>query len=391
MNVSPQLCYVIGYVFTVFCIMKAFFKKEEVIFLLNILAVKMNIFNGFFLDVCDDEDNDTDKKVDVVEVEVESKPEVKYEDKYLDDIKKLDAHFTLNEEDKREQVNIFLELYDSMMTEYTDKLNETNSKLETTNVHDDKTALQKYKDELTYYCTSIEGLDQFTHRVVELSREKLINNKLKALANSLANCYVMEHTPLGNVLMTYNAERETFTYYSDSSMPYRYLEVVARKFVKQFQCRPIFVDMEEEIKLSEKKWDEEKEKAEKKRQMEADAEAKVQASLQTVTATATATDKKKPVFAKFKSYNREAGTGHVSVAPPPKNNIPNKSVTPEDRKIILKEKTNRYTYEGKLANFSFLKKIDKKLVNKKLSLNFADFKKAMINDKSEPAFDFLFR
>jgi hypothetical protein len=65
------------------------------------------------------------------------------------------------------------------------------------------------------------------------------------------------------------------------------------------------------------------------------------------------------------------------MAAPPKNSIPNKNVneTKEDEKILLKERANRYTYEGKFANFNFLQKIERKVFNKKLALSFADFKK----------------
>ena len=62
---------------------------------------------------------------------------------------------------------------------------------------------------------------------------------------------------------------------------------------------------------------------------------------------------------------------------PPKNSIPNKVLTSEqeNEKILLKDKANRYTYEGKLSNFNFLKKVERKVVDKKYSLTFADFKK----------------
>ena len=89
---------------------------------------------------------------------------------------------------------------------------------------------------------------------------------------------------------------------------------------------------------------------------------------------------KKNVFAKFKSYNKESGSGHVTTAAPPKNSIPNKKVTEsqENEKILLKQRANRYTYEGKFANFSFIKKIDKKVVDKKLAMSFAEFKKTFL-------------
>ena len=65
------------------------------------------------------------------------------------------------------------------------------------------------------------------------------------------------------------------------------------------------------------------------------------------------------------------------MAAPPKNSIPNKKLTEknENEKVLLKEKSNRYTYEGKFANFSFIKKIDRKVIDKKFITTFADFKK----------------
>ena len=59
------------------------------------------------------------------------------------------------------------------------------------------------------------------------------------------------------------------------------------------------------------------------------------------------------------------------------NSIPNKNSveTKENEKILLKERANRYTYEGKFANFTFLQRIERKVFNKKLGISFADFKK----------------
>jgi hypothetical protein len=152
-------------------------------------------------------------------------------------------------------------------------------------------------------------------------------------------CYVMEYTPLGNVLMIYDKERETFKYYSDNTIPYRYLEVVGRKYAKQFGCRRIFVDMEEQLKIAEEKW--ERERIEK-----ADREEKERILKEEAIKNQKPIEQKKNVFAKFKSYNKEAGTGHVNTAPPPKNSIPNKlTEKQENEKILIKERANRYSQE----------------------------------------------
>jgi len=162
----------------------------------------------------------------------------------------------------------------------------------------------------------------------------------------LENCFVMETTPLGNVLMTYDHKRETFKYYSDYIIPYRYLETVGRKFVKQCHCTFLFVDIEEELHVAEEKNKEEmlerNERAENKK------------------------ENKKNVFAKLKNYNNSSLNGKINISQQIKKNVQNKAV---------KENANRYTYEGKLINFSFLKKIDKKVVDKKYGLSFSDFKK----------------
>ena len=189
----------------------------------------------------------------------------------------------------------------------------------------------------------------------EMAHDFIIKQRLE----KLKNCYIIEYTPLGNVLMIYDINCESFQYYSDNIIPYRFLEVVARKYVKQFNCRPIFVDMEEEIKLAEEKWEKEKDDENKNKEN----------FLEPI-------QEKKNVFAKFKSYNNESGTGYINTVGPPKNSIPNKKLTEEQKneKLLLKEKSNRYTYEGKFANFNFIKKIDRKIVDKKFQISFADFK-----------------
>jgi len=53
-----------------------------------------------------------------------------------------------------------------------------------------------------------------------------------------------------------------------------------------------------------------------------------------------------------------------------------------NEKMLLKEKSNRYSYQGKFLNFNILQKVDKKVVDKKYALTFADFKK-MKNIKME--------
>lgn len=198
-----------------------------------------------------------------------------------------------------------------------------------------------------------DGLSQVLQEASDRAKKEIVADRLSSLQHS----FVMEKTPQGNVLMLYDAERSSFQYYADATIPYRYLEVVARKYVKSFQCRPLYVDMEEELHLVETK--------DKNKEQEAKQSHLAQ--------------EKKSVFAKFKQYNTE-GRSVRSMAPPPKNNIPKS--TKEAEKILLKDRANRYTYVGKMANFSFLQKVERKVFNKRLALTFAEFKQQQQQPKS---------
>jgi hypothetical protein len=186
--------------------------------------------------------------------------------------------------------------------------------------------------------------------VLEKARAYVINVRLNMLINNV----IMENTPLGNVIMMYDNNRETFNFYSDNMIPYRFLETVARKYVITYNCRPLYIDMEEELKIYEKKMLEHEEN-EKQTNLTQQSEPK------------------KNVFAKFKSYNTEGKSGHVGKVPGPQNSVQNKD-TGANRKIILKDNANRYSCQGKIHNFSIIKRPEKKLLSKKLAMTFATFK-----------------
>ncbi len=67
---------------------------------------------------------------------------------------------------------------------------------------------------------------------------------------------VEEVTPEGHVYMTYDEPSNTFFYWSDKAISYKYLDVVARKFVIVYDCKEVYVNLFREIinsALKEKK------------------------------------------------------------------------------------------------------------------------------------------
>jgi hypothetical protein len=378
--------------------------------LFNLIIRFYNLYTDFFMfydkivypDFWDNEESNKEN-LDKIEIITEAPKEPpKYEDKYLEDIRTLNKEWEFTEDENsilpkliedfcngyiesrtnrieeitKEIINLEKEIAEDVDSfNYIEDLDDEGDELIHENTlkernNERRTKIQELQEEANKIKIQIqteEGIEELKNESINQARQYVINTRL----DKLKNCYVIEKTPIGNVLMIYEKDRESFKYYSDCNIPYRYLEVVGRKYVKLFGCRPIFVDMEEELRLFEEKWEKEqeikknKEEEDKKKAEEA---AKNQQPI--------SEGKKKNIFAKFKSYNKDAG-GKISMAVPPKNSIPNKSVneTKENEKVLLKERANRYTYEGKFANFNFLQKIERKVFNKKLGLSFSDFKK----------------
>lgn len=58
---------------------------------------------------------------------------------------------------------------------------------------------------------------------------------------------VEEMTPEGNVYMSYDEPSNTFFYWSEKAIAYKYLDVVARKFVIVYDCKEVYVNLFREI------------------------------------------------------------------------------------------------------------------------------------------------
>jgi hypothetical protein len=326
---------------------------------------------GLYLE--DDDDIVEERKE---ETTIIIKEEIRYEMKYLDEIKNLKNEYTytwLKLKEKDDKSVELLEAKQKEIKKITDELNMemVRKGLEYIDIDDlieDESKEEIYADidELRSQISTLEEkyVSKDLEEEAKADAHKFI---VKQHLDALKNSFIIEKTPLGNVLMYYNNSRESFEYYSDNTIPYRYLETVSRKYVKTFNCRYLYVDMEYEISVAERKL---KEILEKKAIEEEEIKKNILENHTVVS--------KKNVFAKFKSYNKESGTGRVNTGAPPKNSIPNSNSSSSkatDNKVILKENANRYTCEGRMSNFSFLKKPKREAVDKKYAMSFADFKK----------------
>jgi hypothetical protein len=346
---------------------------------------------------------------------VEEKPLPKFEDKYLDKFKNFPNEYQpFTDEELNKEKDMALTLYSNFISfrersikDYETDLTEINKIIDVIYLDDTKTSLSQEGQKLllAYYELSeeyekgniqendIKDYVNYIHnkkqdvlkRLEELKDETVLDKKRKEceleaekqkIHNRLSNYinnYVLEPTPLGNVYMRYNVEKESFEYFSNNTVPYRYLEPIGRKYVMTYWCKPIFVDLEVELKLSEEKLKQTEEKEQKEKVI------------------VNPDNNKKSITAQFKTYNqskkitekivpKERGTSGFVLPPQIQANLPN--VNPKSEKMILKENANRYTWEGRLSDFCPLKKIDKKIVDKNLNLSWSEYKKLQQQNKN---------
>ena len=165
---------------------------------------------------------------------------------------------------------------------------------------------------------------------------------------SLRNNVVFETTPKGGIVMYYDFEKESFIYYCDTKdISYLYLETVARKYAMTFHCKKLVVDMKHELILAKEKKNNVNKNDEKIRN------------------TDTKDASNDNLFATFKSYNKKGlrvdDDGNVNL----------------NKKFVLRRQANRYSYGGKIGQFSILKPDEYKIEKPTDNMNYETFKKLM--------------
>lgn len=72
--------------------------------------------------------------------------------------------------------------------------------------------------------------------------DNIVSTGNNVLEISWKSRMLFESTPLGNVIMFYDAYKQGFSYYADDIIPYNVLNAVAMKYVLHYFCRDFFID-----------------------------------------------------------------------------------------------------------------------------------------------------
>jgi len=250
-----------------------------------------------------------------------------YEDKYKSDMGT--NQIVVNERDIDDR---FDSLMKQAISEITDKINRELVSYEwdwikaTEKSNEHKQRAYFINDKMEQMKTELYARMLVKDDILELAESQLIQERLENLRHS----FVMEHTPVGNVVMYYNHTKEAFEYYSDNVVPYRYLDTVCRKYVITNLCVPLYVDINEELKKFRERVQEDEERKSEQEPVS-----------------------KPSVFVKLKNYKQPI----VKTA-----------------KTYVKARTNKYLYQGRMNNFHFTKP----LVSKQETMSFAEYKKMLL-------------
>ena len=149
---------------------------------------------------------------------------------------------------------------------------------------------------------------------------------------SLKDNFVEEKSPRGIIYMAYDNSIDSYIYYSETKdIPYKYLETVARKYVIDNKCLNIYIDYKEEyiqgLNKYKQRLEERKELLEKKKKEQEQKQDEDNVE-----------NKKKNIFANFKSYNKQDKST--------KNNTDTNA-----KEYILTENSNHYKYKGNLDDY----------------------------------------
>jgi hypothetical protein len=191
--------------------------------------------------------------------------------------------------------------------------------------NDDKIENKKNDIEIKKIVYDVKYDDKYDSlEAIQLNEEEM---------SMLPSKFVMESTPVGNVIMYFDYDKKAFQYYSDFSVPYKYLECVSKKFCIVNKNK-IYRDIKMEVDVNE---------------------------FSIVRNSSSSLQNKSKSFAKLKGYNNSN--------PSIKNGRSGKQA---ELKIIQKDIV-RYTHLGKICNFSFVKNT----VPKFKPVSYKDFMKSV--------------
>ena len=154
-----------------------------------------------------------------------------------------------------------------------------------------------------------------------MSKEAVIKMETE---ENIARGVVEEETPQGKIIMTFDNDNNIYGYYGAKSVPYKYLETVARKYVIVFDCKEKYINIFRELYNAWEVVEHQKELDKNKEEGEEE-------------------DESTSIFASLKGYN----SGSKASVGADKS----KKAESQKKYAVVNEKSNQYSYKGSCEDY----------------------------------------
>lgn len=209
----------------------------------GIFGIFSSVVFGFFIKNYYFSFNKTTKQIEQVVEKI-----IPYEEKYNKDFDNLKSYdecdipseilnqkiASLKDKYKRD-LHSFQTDYSEMQSFYYNSNNESD---DDDDIYDDE-----YYKNLKHEIIKLQSLLKNEDKINGNALLECLDDIKSKLMESLQNNFILENTPIGNVIMVYNCKKEGFSYYSDKSISNKYLESVCKKYCIQFKCKMLFNDV----------------------------------------------------------------------------------------------------------------------------------------------------
>ena len=107
--------------------------------------------------------------------------------------------------------------------------------------HMNKLITDYFNDEESYLRSLVDYETTPYEEKYTLEYKEYTKEEKEELKYPEEHTYIIDNTPDGNVIMSYNKKDDNFNFYcNNKQVKYSYLETIARKFVKSFNCEHIY-------------------------------------------------------------------------------------------------------------------------------------------------------
>jgi len=197
-------------------------------------------------------------------------------------------------------------------------INDANNK----RLNDEDGSTDDFDEDIDY---EYKYVTEFEELIKEIQTDMSDKDKL-----NLSKLVVMDSTPNGDVVMSYehdvdDVDRSKFIYYANArTIPYKYLDAVARKYVYIHKCPDVYLFIKNELMKEIDRIEEERKREEERKKLQEEDTSGISSK------------KTDNIFASFKNYK----SGHSSIS----------NSSSIKRKHILVTK-NKYKYMGTIDDY----------------------------------------